>query len=163
MEPRVTFQDVPKGWYELMRNIEDYLKKSGSPHSLIHLIKVRASQTNRCGYCLDMHHKDALKEGENIQRLCLLPAWKESPVYSDEEKAVLNLTDVLTTISDSEPEVIEEAYERVIKHYSKADVANIVMAICQINSWNRIAITFGSVPGSYKGHVELNKIEAISS
>lgn len=150
MEPRINLQDAPKGLYELMQNIETYLKKSGLGHSLIHLIKVRASQINRCGYCLDMHHKDTLEAGETFQRLYLLPAWKESPVYTDAEKAVLNLTDVLTRISDSEPEIIAEAYERMTPHYAKGDIANIVLAICQINSWNRIAITFGSVPGTYK-------------
>ena len=150
MEPRITFHDVPKGWYELMQNIEIHLKKSGIDHSLIHLIKVRASQINRCGYCLDMHHKDAIKGGETIQRMYLLPAWKESPVYTEKEKVVLNLTEVLTRISESEPEVIADAYEQVYKHYSKPDIANLVMAICQINTWNRIAITFGTVPGTYK-------------
>ena len=150
MEPRITLQDTPKGLYELMLNVENYLKKSGIPHSLLHLIKIRGSQINRCGYCLDMHHKDSLEVGETFQRMYLLPAWKESPVYTDAEKAVLNLTDVLTRIADSQPEVIAEAYERMTAHYSKSDIANIVMAICQINSWNRITISFGTVPGTYK-------------
>ncbi|HEX6226251.1 MAG TPA: carboxymuconolactone decarboxylase family protein [Chryseolinea sp.] len=150
MEPRLTLQDAPRGMYELMSNIETYLKKSGISHSLIHLIKVRASQINRCGYCLDMHHKDTLKAGETFQRLYLLPAWKESPMYSDAEKAVLNLTEVVTRISESEPEVVADAYERLTPHFSKGDIANIILAITQINSWNRIAITFGNVPGSYK-------------
>ena len=150
MEPRITLQEAPKGLYDAMINIETYLKKCGIDHSLIELIKIRASQINGCGYCLDMHHKDALREGESIQRLYLLPAWKESPVYSEEEKVVLNLTEVLTTISESDPEVIAEAYDRVAAHYSKEQIANLVLAICQINSWNRIAITFGSVPGTYK-------------
>lgn len=154
MEPRITFQDVPKGWYELMQNIETHVKNSGLPHKLIYLVKVRASQINRCGYCLDMHHKDAIREGETIQRLYLLPAWKESPVFSDSEKAVLNLTEVLTPISDSQPEVIEEAFERVTTYFSKPEIANIVMCINQINAWNRIAITFGAVPGTYKGEVK---------
>ncbi|MEP6737058.1 MAG: carboxymuconolactone decarboxylase family protein [Chryseolinea sp.] len=150
MEPRINFNDVPKGWYELMQDIETFVKKSGIDHSLINLIKIKASQTNRCGYCLDMHHKDALKEGETIQRMYLLPAWKESPVYSEKEKAVLNLTDVLTSIAHSEPEVVTDAYDKISKHFSKGEIATIVMAICQINSWNRIAIAFGAVPGSYK-------------
>jgi len=150
MEPRITFQDVPKGLYEAMINIETYLKKSGIDHSLIALVKIRASQINGCGYCLDMHHKDALKEGESIQRLYLLPAWKESPVYSEKEKVVLNLTEVLTKISEAEPEEIANAYERVAAHYSKDQIANIILAICQINSWNRLTITFGTVPGTYK-------------
>ena len=150
MEPRIKYQDAPKGMYEVMTNVEAYLKKCGIDHSLIELIKIRASQINRCGYCLDMHHKDALKDGESIQRLYLLPAWEESPVYTDQEKAVLNLTEVLTTISQSEPKVIANAYERVAAHYSKEQIANIILAISQINSWNRIAITFGTVPGTYK-------------
>jgi AhpD family alkylhydroperoxidase len=150
MQPRITFQDVPKGWYELMFNIENYVKSSGLSHELIHLVKVRASQINRCGYCLDMHHKDAIDAGETLQRLYLLPAWKESPVFSEAEKAVLNLTEVLTPISDSQPEVIGEAYEKVAAHFSKGEIATIIMMINQINSWNRIAITFGSIPGTYK-------------
>lgn len=151
MEPRITFYDTPKGLYELMQNIEVHLKKSGLPHDLLYLIKVRASQINGCGYCLDMHHKDAIKAGETFQRLYLLNAWKESPCYSDAEKAVLNLTDVLTTISVSKPEIIAEAYDRVALHFPKEQIANLVMAISQINSWNRITITFGTVPGTYKG------------
>lgn len=158
MEPRITYQDVPKGWYELMYNIETYVKNSGLPHKLLHLIKVRASQINHCGYCIDMHYKDALKEGETVQRLYLLSAWREAPVYSDAEKAVLNLTEVLTPISDSQPEVIAEAYERVAQYFSKAEVANIIMMINQINSWNRVAITFGSIPGTYKGEVKASVV-----
>lgn len=153
MEPRITFQDVPKGWYELMQNIETHVKNSGLPHKLIYLVKVRSSQINRCGYCIDMHHKDAIREGETIQRLYLLPAWEESPVFSDAEKAVLNLTEVLTPISESQPEVIAKAYERVSTYFSKAEIANIIMCINQINAWNRVAITFGSIPGTYKGQV----------
>lgn len=153
MEPRITFAETPKGLYELMQNIETYVKKSGIPHSLIGLIKNRASQINGCGYCLDMHHKDAIKAGETFQRLYLLPAWKESPCYSDAEKAVLNLTDTLTEIGQAKPEQIADAYSAMTAHYTKGEIANIVLAICQINSWNRIAITFGSVPGSYQARV----------
>jgi AhpD family alkylhydroperoxidase len=150
MEPRITFAELPDGLYPLMKNIEVYLKKT-IPHPMIGLIKMRASQINGCGYCLDMHHKDATKAGETVQRLYLLPAWKESPVYTDEEKAVLNLTDTLTKIAQKEPEEIADAYSIMARHFSKEDIANFVLAICQINSWNRIAITFGTVPGSYAG------------
>lgn len=153
MEPRITFAETPKGLYELMQNIETYLKKSGIPHSLIGLIKNRASQINGCGYCLDMHHKDVIKAGETFQRLYLLPAWKESPCYSDAEKAALNLTDTLTEISQAKAEQIADAYSEMTSHYTKGEIANIVLAISQINSWNRIAITFGSVPGSYQAQV----------
>lgn len=148
MEPRITFAEFPEGLYPLMKNIEVYLKKT-VPHPFIGLIKMRASQINGCGYCLDMHYKESTKAGETNQRLYLLPAWKESPVYTEQEKAVLNLTDILTKISEKEPEEIERAYDIMAKHFSKQEIANFVLAICQINSWNRLSITFGNVPGSY--------------
>lgn len=148
---RISFKDMPTGLYQVMHNGEKYLKESGISHQMIALIKVRASQINRCGYCLDMHHKDALREGETLDRLYLLPAWKEAPCFTEEEKAALNLTDMLTKISDSDVEEIEAAYELMSRYYSKEQIANIILAICQINSWNRIAITSGYVPGSYKG------------
>lgn len=150
-QPRINLQDTPKGFYEAMRNIETYLKNCGISHTWIELIKIRASQINGCGYCLDMHHKDALKAGERFDRLYLLPAWQESPCYSEEEKTLLNLTEVLTNMATSSPETVEKAYEKMTAHFTKDQIANIVLAICQINSWNRIAITFGSIPGSYKG------------
>jgi AhpD family alkylhydroperoxidase len=146
---RISFQEMPKGLYATMQNTEKYLKESGLQRSLFELIKIRASQINKCGYCLDMHHKDAISAGETFQRLYLLPAWEESPCFTEEEKAVLNLTDRLTEISKQSARGIEEAYERVSQYYSKTQIANIVLAITQINAWNRIAITFGNIPGSY--------------
>jgi AhpD family alkylhydroperoxidase len=148
---RISFQEIPKGLYATMLNTEKYLKECCLPVPLIELIKTRASQINKCGYCLDMHHKDAIRAGETLQRLYLLPAWEESPCFTAEEKAVLNLTDRLTEISKQTAHGIEEAYERVSQYYSKAQIANLVLAITQINAWNRISITFGNIPGSYKG------------
>jgi AhpD family alkylhydroperoxidase len=154
--PRITFEELPDGLYPLMKNIEVYLKQT-IPHPMIGLIKMRASQINGCGFCLDMHHKDAVAAGESVQRLYLLPAWKESPVYTDAEKAVLNLTDTLTKISQKDADEVAEAYEIVEKYFSKQEIANFVLAICQINSWNRIAITFGTIPGSYRIPQEIKK------
>ncbi|MBI1769391.1 MAG: carboxymuconolactone decarboxylase family protein [Bacteroidetes bacterium] len=143
-------EDIPQGLYAAMLNTEKYVKTCGLPFSLIELIKVRASQINKCGYCLDMHHKDALKAGEQFERLYQLAAWQEAPCFTDEEKAALNLTEVLTEISRHEPEAIEKAYERLLPYYSKQEIANLVLCITQINAWNRLAITFGNVPGSYQ-------------
>jgi AhpD family alkylhydroperoxidase len=147
---RISYAEVPKGLYSAMQNTEKYLHGCGLAHSLIELVKTRASQINRCGFCLDMHHKDALKAGERFDRLYLLPAWEEAPCFSEEEKAALHLTDVLTIISTHSSHEIEEAYEHAARYYSKEEIANLVLAICQINSWNRIAITFGNIPGSYQ-------------
>ena len=148
--PRISFQEIPKGMYSAMLNVEKYLKGTNIPHLLYELIKTRASQINHCGYCIDMHHKDAIKAGEDFQRLYLLPAWKEAPVFTAQEKAVLLLTDTLTEIAHASPEAVEEAYEKMALYYSKEEIANIVLAICQINAWNRVAITFGNIPGSYQ-------------
>lgn len=146
---RIAYAEIPKGLYAAMLNTEKYLKECGLPASLMELIKTRASQINKCGYCIDMHHKDAIRLGETFQRLYLLPAWEESPCFTEEEKAVLNLTDRLTEISKQSAHQIEEAYNRISQHYSKSEIANVVLAITQINAWNRIAITFGNIPGSY--------------
>lgn len=146
---RIAYAEIPKGLYAVMLNTEKYLKECGLPESLIGLVKTRASQINKCGYCLDMHHKDAIRLGETFQRLYLQPAWEESPCFTEAEKAVLNLTDRLTEISKQPVHEIEEAYNRVSQYYSKAEIANIVLAITQINAWNRVAITFGNIPGSY--------------
>ena len=148
---RISFQEMPKGLYEVMRNGEKYLRECGISHQLIALIKVRSSQINGCGYCLDMHHKDALRVGEKLERLYLLPAWEEAPCFTAEEKAALNFTEVLTKISGSGVNEIAAAYELMSRYYEKEQIANIILAICQINSWNRIAITSGYVPGSYEG------------
>lgn len=149
MEPRITFKEAPKEVYPLMQSIQTYLKKS-MDHRLELLIKVRASQINRCGFCLDMHHKDAINEGETFQRLYLLPAWRESPVYTDKERAALHLTETLTLIASKTDEEVESAYEWVAKYFSKEEIVNLIVAINQINAWNRLSITFGNVPGSYQ-------------
>jgi AhpD family alkylhydroperoxidase len=149
---RIGIENIPQGLYAAMLNTEKYIKGCGLPFSLIELIKIRTSQINRCGYCLDMHHKDALKAGETFDRLYLLPAWEEAPCFTDEEKAVLHFTEVLTEISRHHAEAIEEAYERMAVYYSKEQIANVVLTITQINAWNRIAITFGNVPGSYQAN-----------
>ena len=147
---RISFAEAPKGLYSAMQNTEKYLHGCGLESSLIELVKIRASQINRCGFCLDMHHKDALKAGERFDRLYLLPAWEEAPCFSEEEKAALKLTEVLTTISAHSPHEIEDAYNHAARHFSKEEIANLVLLVCQINSWNRIAITFGNIPGSYQ-------------
>ncbi len=147
---RISFAEVPKGLYSAMQNTEKYLRECGLPHSLVELVKIRASQINGCGFCLDMHHKDALKAGERFDRLYLLPAWEEAPCFSEEEKAALRLTETLTEISKKNPHAVEEAYDLAAQYYSKEDIANLVLLICQINSWNRIAISFGTVPGTYQ-------------
>ena len=145
---RITAKELPKGWYETMLKTEGYLKKAGIDQLIYHLVKFRASAINGCGYCLDMHAKEAVKDGETHQRLYLSRVWREATCFTPQEAAALHLTEALTGISHTHP---ESAFNHASEHFSKAEIANLVLLICQINSWNRIAITFGYEPGSYKG------------
>jgi AhpD family alkylhydroperoxidase len=122
--------------------LEATLKESGLEHSLIHLVKMRASQINGCAYCLHMHSADAIKEGESPARLFLLDAWHESALYSPRERAALAWTDALTLVSQTHaPDAV---YEEVQRHFSPEETVKLTMLIATINSWNRIAIGFRS-------------------
>ena len=122
--------------------LEATLKESGLEHSLIHLVKMRASQINGCAYCLHMHSADAMKEGESPARLFLLDAWHESALYSPRELAALAWTDALTLVSQTHAP--DEVYEEVQRHFSPEETVKLTMLIATINSWNRIAIGFRS-------------------
>ena len=115
---------------------------------LLELIKMRASQMNGCAYCLDMHSKDARANGETEQRLYGLSAWRETPYYSDRERAALEWTEAITDIGRSRAE--DEVYNRVREHFSEEDMVKLTMAIVAINGWNRLAIAFRTPPGTYQ-------------
>lgn len=122
--------------------LEATLKESGLEHSLIHLVKMRASQINGCAYCLHMHSADAMKEGESPARLFLLDAWHESALYSPRERTALAWTDALTLVSQTNaPDAV---YEEVQRHFSPEETVKLTLLIATINSWNRIAIGFRS-------------------
>ena len=144
---RISFREAPGKVYETMRATENYVRSSVEPR-LLELIKVRASQINGCAYCIDMHIKDALKAGETFQRLYSLDAWRETDYYTDKERAALKLTETLTLIAENH--MSDELYRELQDHFSKEEIANLTLAICQINSWNRLAIAFGTKPGSYQ-------------
>lgn len=128
--------------------LETAVKNSGLDHSLLGLIKLRASQINGCAFCVDMHWKDSRAEGETEERLYMLSAWEEATVYSDKERAVIALTEAVTKISETH--VPDDVYNEAKKHFSDKELVNIVLAIATINSWNRMAITFRSEPGKYQ-------------
>jgi AhpD family alkylhydroperoxidase len=131
-------QTEPEAW-KAMYGLEKYLSTSGLSATHKHLIKVRASQLNGCAYCLDMHTKEARKDGETEQRLYMLSAWRETTLFSPEEKALLALTEQVTLISQGgvSDAVYQQARALLDEHY----VAQALMAIVSINAWNRIAIT----------------------
>lgn len=149
MSARVQFH--PKNFpdvYAAMSGLGAVVDKSGLEHSLLYLIKMRASQINGCGYCIDMHSKDARLEGETEQRLYLLDAWREAPMYSPRERAALAWTEAVTRLEDGH--VPDEVYAQVRELFSEQEIVYLTLAVVTINGWNRIAIPLGAVPGSYQ-------------
>jgi AhpD family alkylhydroperoxidase len=147
MKPRINYVQVAPDAFKAMRGLEEYVASSGLEKSLYELVKTRASQINGCAFCLDMHTKDARKAGETEQRLYALSAWRETPFYTERERAALEWTEALTLISDTD--VPDALYENVRKQFSESEIVALSMAIIAINGWNRLAISFRTVPGSY--------------
>jgi AhpD family alkylhydroperoxidase len=147
MKERISYATVSPDAIKAMRELEKYVASSGLERNLYELVKTRASQINGCAYCLDMHTKDARKAGETEQRLYALSAWRETPFYTDRERAALEWTEALTLISENN--VPDSLYESVHKHFDENEMVALSMAIVAINGWNRLAIGFRTVPGSY--------------
>ncbi len=126
--------------------VEKYLHGSGIEHSLLHLIKMRASQMNGCAYCLHMHSKDARAGGESEQRLYLLDAWRESVMYTPRERAALAWTEALTDITNGHAD--DAVYEEVRGSFSEKEVADLTVAIMMINGWNRLTVQASSAARS---------------
>jgi AhpD family alkylhydroperoxidase len=122
--------------------IEPVVVASGLEPSLIELVKTRASQINGCAFCIHMHTKDARAHGETEERLYLLNAWRESPLYTERERAALAWTEALTLISETQAP--DDVYEELRKHFNEAETVNLTVLIGQINTWNRVAIGFRS-------------------
>lgn len=147
MKQRLNYGEVAPDAMKAMYGLENYLKNSGLEISLYELVKTRASQLNGCAYCIDMHTKDARKAGETEQRLYALNAWRETPFYTERERAALEWTEALTLISSNE--VADELYALVRKYFTEQEIIALTMAIVAINGWNRLAIGFRTVPGTY--------------
>jgi AhpD family alkylhydroperoxidase len=136
---RTDIKDVEPNAYKAMLGMEQYIRNSQIAPQLRELIKIRASQINGCAYCIDMHTQEALKIGENQRRIFALSAWKESPLFTEEERAVLQLTDEVTLISKDG--LSEDTYQKVLRFYGENVLAQIIMQVVIINSWNRIAVS----------------------
>jgi AhpD family alkylhydroperoxidase len=148
MKEPMDYGKAAPGATRAMYGLESYIKECGLEKSLIELVKLRASQINGCGYCIDMHTKDARAQGEKEQRLYALVAWKESPFYTERERAALAWTESLTLIADNH--VPDEVFEEARQHFSETELANLTLVIITINGWNRFAISFRDEPGTYK-------------
>ena len=148
MTQRLNYAKIAPDALKAMVELEKYVADSGLQRSLYELVKTRASQINGCAYCLDMHTKDARKAGETEQRLYALNAWRETPFYTERERAALEWTEALTLISEND--VSDLLYESVHTHFNEKEMVALTMAIVAINGWNRLAISFRTVPGTYE-------------
>lgn len=148
MQARINYPQVDPEVLTPLRALAKYLAKSGLERSLLDLVKLRASQINRCAYCIDMHFKDARASGETEQRLYSLDAWRESPFYTDRERAALAWTEAVTLLTDGF--VPDEVYEQAREQFSEAELVSLTMAVIEINSWNRLNVSLRTVPGSYQ-------------
>ncbi|MEU5519189.1 carboxymuconolactone decarboxylase family protein [Streptomyces sp. NPDC047860] len=134
--------------YQAMIRLDSAARKGLDPQ-LYELVKIRASQINRCAYCLDMHTKDALAAGESVERIVQLAAWEESRhFYTDKELAAIELTEAVTVLTDGF--VPDEVYERAAKWFDEAELSRLVAAITVINAWNRFGVTCRLTPGHYQ-------------
>ncbi|MFE0703297.1 carboxymuconolactone decarboxylase family protein [Streptomyces sp. NPDC058872] len=134
-------------FHRAMLRLEAATAKDIDP-TLYHLIKLRASQINRCAFCIDMHSKDALAGGESVERIVQLSAWEESGhVYTERELAALALTEAVTVLTDGS--VPDEVYARAAAHFEEVELARVIAAIVTINAWNRIGVTTRMAPGHY--------------
>ena len=148
MKPRLNYSKLEPAALRAMLELENYVADSGLDPSLRELIKIRASQINGCAYCIDMHTKDARAAGETEQRIYALNAWRETPFFTDRERAALEWTEALTLIA--EINISDQLYEATREHFTESEIIALNIAVIAINGWNRLAISFGTVPGLYK-------------
>jgi AhpD family alkylhydroperoxidase len=128
--------------------LQQYVDGAGLEHELLELVKLRASYLNGCAYCVDMHTKDARAQGESEGRLYAVPVWRETPFFTDRERAALAWTEAVTEVGRSH--VPDEVFEEARAHFSEAELVNLTLAVVVINGWNRIAVSFRTEPGSYR-------------
>ena len=147
MKARIDLMQVNPGIFQAMFALERQVRKAGFDSKLIDLVRMRASQINGCAYCLDMHSKDARAGGETEQRLYGLDAWRETPYYSERERAALEWTEAVTLVAETR--VPDDVYERVRAQFSEDELAHLTLAVVAINGWNRLNIAARTVPGDY--------------
>jgi AhpD family alkylhydroperoxidase len=151
MEARINYIKVAPEIYKKMLSIHEYLQSCGLEEKLLDLVYLRASQINGCAYCIDMHSKDLRVLGEPEQKLYLLNAWRESPGFSDRERAALEWTESVTLVTQGA--VPDAVYENARRHFNEQELANLTLALVAINGWNRLNVAFRTPAGGYQPKV----------
>lgn len=144
METRIRIDKVEPAGYKAVLGLEKFIEST--PLTRVHkdLIKIRASQINGCAFCIDMHTKEARKAGETEQRIYALNAWRDAPFYTEDERAILALTEEVTLINNH---VADQTYQQAASILGETYLAQVIMAIITINVWNRIGIATQLIPG----------------
>lgn len=145
MEPRFNYRAANMPAFKAMLAFENFTSSSSVDKVLYELIKIRVSQINGCAFCLNMHCKDLLNMGDYQDQVMLISVWREASIFTEEERAALELTEYVTKISDAG--VPQEVYERVRDHFDEKEYIDLIMSINAINSWNRLAISSGLFAG----------------
>src|SRR5690242_19041873 len=148
MNARMDFRKASPPAAKAIADLHAYVHRCGLEHGLIELVKLRASQINGCAHCIDMHSKELRADGESEQKLYLLNAWRESPLYTDRERAALTWTEAVTLVATSQ--VPDDVYEEARRYFSEEELVNLTFALIAINGANRLNIAFRTVPGSYQ-------------
>lgn len=148
MSPRLDYKAVSPAAFKAMLDMETCVRGSGLEHSLLELVKMRVSQINGCAYCLDMHSKDARAAGETEQRLHLLAAWREAPLYTPRERAALAWAEAVTLVATNV--LLDALYAQVHAEFNEKAMVDLTLAIITINGWNRLAVGFRAEVGSYQ-------------
>jgi AhpD family alkylhydroperoxidase len=130
-----------------MIGLNKIIESSGLEEKLLLLVEIRVSQINGCGFCLDMHTKDARLAGETEQRIYLLSAWREAPMYSERERAALAWAEAVTRLENGH--VPDAVYEQARKHFDEQQLMKLTLQVVAINGWNRFCISFNATPGTY--------------
>jgi AhpD family alkylhydroperoxidase len=148
MEARLDYAAVAPGAMKAMKGLQAYINTTDLEHSLLELVKLRASQINGCAYCVNLHAHDARTHGETEQRIYSLSVWREAPFYTDRERAALEWTEALTLLAETH--VPDAVFEAVRPHFSDKDLADLTLAVVLINGWNRFGVSFRDLPEQYE-------------
>jgi AhpD family alkylhydroperoxidase len=148
MRARINYAKQNPGPYDAMDHVDQYLNGCSVEDELLHLVRLRASQINHCAYCIDMHWKDLRALGEAEQRLYGLDAWRESPYYTERERAALAWTESVTFVAETG--VPYDVYEIARAQFSETELADLTLAIATINAWNRLSIAARLQAGLYE-------------
>jgi len=144
MQPRLDFYKANPNAIKALLGVEEVINKSSLEKSLTELVRLRASQINGCAFCVDMHTSDARKGGETDRRLATVVVWRETPFFTDRERAALEWTESLTLVSQNH--VPDAIWEVVKPHFTEAELVDLTLLVSAINAWNRFAISFRKLP-----------------